>query len=115
MAGLGEEITVTVDLSGNIIDVSGNIEQVFGWSPEELIGEKVENLIPYKYRERHRAGWTRWVQTGEKRAMGTWMAIEGKHKNGNIFSVSMVLTERIIGDTRQVTALFVTSPPIAST
>ncbi len=108
MAGLTSEAQVTIDEDGKIIEVKGDFQKIFGWKNEEMTGQSVQVLIPYKYREQHIAGFGRWRKTGEKRAMGTWMAVEGKHHNGNIFPITMVLTERVIGQRRIVTAYFET-------
>lgn len=109
MAGLDADATVTICEEGKIIEVEGRFKDLFGWQENEVIGRSVEILMPYKYRERHRAGFERWRTTGEKRAMGTWMSIEAKHKDGHVFPISMILAERVIGKHRRVTAYFVTN------
>ncbi|KTD22419.1 PAS domain S-box protein [Legionella londiniensis] len=109
MAGLEADVTVTICEEGKIIEIEGNFKKLFGWEIKEVLGKSVEILMPYKYRERHRAGFERWRRTGEKRAIGTWMAIEAKHKDGHVFPISMILAERIIGKHRRVTAYFITN------
>ena len=44
----------TVDLTGTILSVSDSILEVTGHSPDELIGEKLTNIIPDSLHESHK-------------------------------------------------------------
>ena len=51
-------------------------------------------IIPFKYRERHESGWERWTETGVKKAMGTWLEVTARRKDGNTIPVAFCVTER---------------------
>jgi len=87
-------LIIRADVEGNIIALVGDVEAVLGWGPEELLGKPVVEIIPFRYRERHVAGWKRWCTTGQKMAMGSWMKVEARRADGNEIAVSFCVTER---------------------
>jgi len=87
-------LTITADDDGNIIELEGDVEAILGWDPEELLRKPVVEVIPFKYREQHAAGWERWRTTGQKRAMGSWIEVEARRADGNVIPVSFCVTER---------------------
>src|SRR5438309_663337 len=44
---------VIVDAAGRVVLVNAQTEKLFGYAREELIGERVEMLVPDRFRERH--------------------------------------------------------------
>ena len=62
-------LVVIATREGEIIDLEGDVSEILGWNPAELVGLSVTTIIPFKYRERHAAGWERWTKTGVK---GPW-------------------------------------------
>ena len=87
-------LTITGDGDGNIIELDGEVEAILGWSPSELLGKSIAEIIPYKYRKRHAAGWERWCTTQQKRAMGSWIEVEARRADGNVIPVTFCVTER---------------------
>jgi PAS domain S-box-containing protein len=49
------DAVIAVDVRGRIVYASPRVEQVFGWSPEELLGEPIERLVPSRLGDRHAA------------------------------------------------------------
>src|SRR6186713_3221869 len=44
---------ITIDSYGVILSASKSVEQVFGWSPDELVGKNVSILTPEPHRAQH--------------------------------------------------------------
>lgn len=44
---------VIIDADGEIIAVNDEAEAMFGWSEEELLGQRIEVLMPERLREPH--------------------------------------------------------------
>lgn len=87
-------LTVTISTEAKIVALEGDCLAMLGWEPEELLGQDVSEIVPFKYRERHAAGWDRYQRTKEKRAMGSWLEVEARRRDGNVVPISFCVTER---------------------
>ena len=56
--------TLTVDPTGQICTWSREAEDLLGYSASEAVGQSIEIIIPHHLRQRHSAGFGRFVQTG---------------------------------------------------
>jgi PAS domain S-box-containing protein len=54
---------VEVDASGRIILANSQVERMFGYKREELLGQRVEMLVPERFRGRHPANRNATVRT----------------------------------------------------
>ncbi len=74
---------ITIDDRSRIVLVNQATEKVFGYSRDELIGAELTMLMPPALRQRHTAGFGRYVQTGARNM--SWDAIDlpGRHKDGH--------------------------------
>ncbi len=82
---------VMVDANGLIQLVNAQMEKLFGYDREELLGEPVEVLVPERFRLRHpelRAGF---LANPEVRAMGAGRDLFGVRKDGSEFPVEIGL------------------------
>lgn len=100
---IGEGI-VTAGSDGNIIMVNQLITNMFGYGEDELIGSPIEKLMPEKYREQHRAGMERYLNTRESRALGQKLLMEGMKKDRSVFPLEIRINEAMIGDKHFFTA-----------
>lgn len=74
---------VIVNQEGRITLINAQVEKVFGYAREELLGQPVEILVPDRFRgahESHRAGFAR---SPEMRPMGAGRDLFGRRKNGS--------------------------------
>jgi PAS domain S-box-containing protein len=92
MARLNLRIVAGTD--GIITDIEGDSLEMLGWEPAELVGQNVVEIIPFKYREAHDAGMTRFVADGSKKEMGSWLEVEARRRDGQVQPVTFVVTER---------------------
>ena len=83
LAETASDAIITIDENSRIILVNQAAEKVFGYTRQEMIGAELTMLMPESLRDRNRAGFTRYTQTGERNI--SWEAIElpGRHKNGH--------------------------------
>lgn len=86
-------LTVDATKNGVILEAHGDVLAMTGWEPDELAGQDITVVIPYKHREQHLAAFNRYATTGRKRAMGSWMPVECLHKSGELIPVMFVVTE----------------------
>lgn len=81
---VGEGI-ITIDPSSTIVMVNQEVQNIFGYQQEELIGQKLPILMPEKYRQAHGNRMKRYLQTGVAQHIGRRMELEGVRKNGSYF------------------------------
>ncbi len=83
---------VIVDGRGKITLVNARTEKVFGYTREELIGQRVEIIVPEKFRERHVGHRQRYSNCPAPRAMGENLELHGRRKDGTEFPVEISLS-----------------------
>jgi PAS domain S-box-containing protein len=82
---------VMIDRGGKIILVNREIERLFGYAREELLGQPIERLVPQRLRERHPGLRTTFFEHPQTRAMGAGRDLFGVRKDGVEFAVEIGL------------------------
>jgi len=82
---------VVTDNKGYIVRINAQTEKLFGYSRDELIGQRVETLIPERLRERHLAHWERYSASPYVRPMADAPALFARRKDGTEFLVEISL------------------------
>ena len=80
-----------IDPQGTITMVNKQVEAMFGYSREELLGQPVELLIPQRFRLNHPRHRTGYFSAPASRAMGVGRELFGLHKDGTEFPVELGL------------------------
>lgn len=75
-----------------IIHINPSAENLFGYEEGELIGQKIEILIPKSKRTVHVGHRTKFMENSHPRAMGKGMALFGTKKDGSEFPVEVSLS-----------------------
>lgn len=96
---------VVVDGTGIIRKINPRIVQMFGYSSKELLGQKIEILIPKKAREKHVSQRDGYVKHPEQRSMGIGMDLKGERKDGSTFDVEIALNHFEVNGQRMVMGL----------
>src|SRR5688572_29208008 len=83
---------VIVDSRGHIVYVNAKLEDMFGYQPDEPLGQLVEILMPERFRHghvQHRRGYMDHLHV---RGMGSGMDLAGKRKDGSEFPLEAGLS-----------------------
>jgi protein-histidine pros-kinase len=83
---------VIVGRDGRIALVNSQMERLFGYAREQLLGQPVEILVPERYRDthaRHRGGF---FGQPRARAMGAGLQLFGQRRDGSEFPVEISLS-----------------------
>lgn len=83
---------VMVDEDGTIVLVNSEIERLFGFPRDELLGQPVEVLLPLHARARHPALRALFRADSRRRAMGAGRALCGLRRDGIEFPLEIGLT-----------------------
>lgn len=66
VAEAATDAIITIDSSSTILIVNPAAERIFGYSTAERIGQPLTMLMPEYLRHLHKAGITRYMETGRK-------------------------------------------------
>ncbi len=88
----GEGI-ISIGIDSRIIFANEELARIFGYPENELIGMEIEMLMPEKYRERHRKGMERYLNSREAKVLGKRLELEGLTKEGHAFPLEMRIEE----------------------
>jgi diguanylate cyclase (GGDEF)-like protein/PAS domain S-box-containing protein len=84
---------VTMDADGLITDWNPMAQVVFGWPKSEAVGRLVtETIMPSRYREAHRLGLRRFLETGQGPVLNTRLELEGLHRDGHEFPIELAIS-----------------------
>ncbi|HVR15041.1 MAG TPA: PAS domain S-box protein, partial [Candidatus Limnocylindrales bacterium] len=90
------------DRRGCIVLFNAAAERVFGYSADEIVGRKVNDLMAEPYAAEHDGYITRYEQTGEPRAIGRIRTVEGRRKNGETFPLELSVTQVATAESEEV-------------
>lgn len=76
---------VVVNESGTIVLCNPKLASTFGYTPDELLGQSVDMLVPDEIRAGHPQKRAAFMASRGYRAVETDMQLRGKHKNGSVF------------------------------
>jgi len=82
IAEAATDAIITIDSDSTILIVNPATERIFGYSTEELIGQPLTMLMPEYLRHLHKAGVTRYLETGRKHIHWAAVQLPGLHKSG---------------------------------
>ena len=83
---------VIVNQAGEIVLLNLQAEKQFGYRRNELIGQKVKNIIPEGFAERLIADGARTAAEALAQQIGTGIELYGRRKNGSDFPIEIMLS-----------------------
>ena len=83
---------LTTNSEREIVGVNSAANKLFGYRDEELLGQKVELLIPERFAVKHPALYRSFVENPSSREMGAGRDLWALKKDGTEFPVEVALT-----------------------
>jgi len=83
---------ILVNSEGRIVLVNAHIERLFGYTREELVGQRTEVLVPERFRTKHPGLRTNYMTESSIRPMGAGRDLFALRKDGSEFPVEIGLS-----------------------
>ena len=83
---------VIVDQEGTIVMVNAQMEKLFGYSREEVLGQRVEKLVPARFQDVHPFHRSQYEENPRARPMGADLELYALREDGSEFPVEISLS-----------------------
>lgn len=80
-----------IDTTRRILLLNRKVEEIFGYTREELIGNSIEILVPDDFKAPHPKFVDSYLKKPESRSMGIGRELFGRHKSGKLIPVEIGL------------------------
>jgi PAS domain S-box-containing protein len=92
------EAIVSADPEGRIVGWNRHAEELFGWSVDEVLGRRIEDVIvPERLTRHHALGFARVAAGGPSTLTGQRIRVPGVHRDGHELLLELSLTTSVPG------------------
>jgi PAS domain S-box-containing protein len=84
---------ISTNNKGIILDWNNGAEKIFGYKVDEILGKKLDFIIPSSYLDLHNIEIQHLTQDGGMNILGNTVELYGLHKNGVEFPIELSLAE----------------------
>jgi two-component system sensor kinase FixL len=88
---------MVIDAVGHVKIYNQACQNLFGYEPDEVVGQNVKMLMPEPYRAEHDGYLNRYNKTAEKRIIGIGREVVGRRKDGSTFPMYLSVGEGKLG------------------
>ncbi len=92
------DATLVVNQEGIVLQINSQVEDLFGYTRDELIGQPVEVLVPDRQRPQHSHHRRQFTDEPKIRRMGAGLDLYGRRRDGSEFPVEISLSPVLTGN-----------------
>lgn len=96
---------ITIDDKGTVKSFNPAAVKIFGYQPEEVIGNNIKCLMPDPYHSEHDGYLNNYHQTSERKIIGIGREVSGLRKDGSIFPMDLAVSEMTVNDQKIYTGI----------
>jgi PAS domain S-box-containing protein len=89
---------ITIDTRGKVLMFSPAAQKIFGYQPDEVIGNTVNMLMPSNDADRHNTYMSSYATSGQAKIIGIGREVQGLRKDGSVFPLHLAIGEINRGD-----------------
>jgi PAS domain S-box-containing protein len=105
VAESANDAIVSAEQDGRIAFWNDRARSMFGYEPEDILGKELATLMPERFRDDHRKGFARYLETGRAHVIGRTVELVGLHSDGTEFPLELSLGEWRRGERRAFTGV----------
>ncbi len=94
------EAIIIASGSGTIEQVNSSTSRLFGYAPEELIGQNLRQLMPAKEAAAHDDYLANYARSGQPRIIGVGREVTAQRKDGSQFVAGLTISEFMVSGQR---------------
>lgn len=96
---------ITTNERGIIESANPAIEPIFGYAPEELVGNSLNMLMPEHHRGHHDRYMQNYLSTGIPKVIGRKLETQGQRRDGTVFPLEVTITDTEFNGHRIMTGI----------
>ncbi|WP_336326023.1 PAS domain S-box protein [Halovenus sp. HT40] len=89
----GSDAIVSIDKDSTILYANQAVERVFGYEPDELVGEQLTVIMPDRFHAQHFEAVDQYLDTGERQLDWNNIRLPAVHKEGHELTLSITFEE----------------------
>ncbi len=96
---------ITIDEQGVVASFNPGAARIFGYKPEEVIGQNISILMPEPDSSQHGHHLSNYLRTGKANIIGIGREVLGRRKDGTTFPMYLGVENMLIGGRRMFTGV----------
>ena len=96
---------ISADDRGEIVSWNKAATRILGYTEDEVVGQRLELIIPDRFHEAHRNGMARFTKTGEAHVIGSTVELFARTKSGEEVPIELSLSTWTVRDERYYTGI----------